>query len=236
MARSGLVTRAIGTVIRPRAAMAAATEASAGDILGTWALVLAVWLSTGGVLWSTAVGRQALVDERVRVVEALGGAVDEAGYRTLQARPPVLTYFTSGGRTLLLPPVTAAVAAGLFAWLRRVRRSPRVTYRACLGIAVQASVVLALQQVLAAPLHLLRESLTSPFNLATLVPWFDDGSLAARFLGTVEAFGVWWVALLALGCAAVSGRQARTCLAPLLGMYVLVAGAVAAAVVLSGGL
>ena len=64
----------------------------------TWVLVLLAVAVCGGLLLSTEVGRQALVDERVRVTEALGGRVDDAEYARLQADPPLLVYLTSGGR------------------------------------------------------------------------------------------------------------------------------------------
>jgi hypothetical protein len=102
-------------------------------------------------------------------------------------------------------------------------------------VAVHASAALVAQQLAATPLHFVRESLTSPFNLAALLPFFDEGSLPARFFGTVELFGLWWVWLLALGCAALAGRQARHFVLPLLGIYVGVAGVIAALVVLTGG-
>jgi len=85
------------------------------------------------------------------------------------------------------------------------------------------------------PLHFVRESLTSPFNLAVLLPFFDEGSLPARFFGAIELFGLWWVWLLAIGCAVLAGRPARNFVLPLLGIYVGVAGVIAALVVLTGG-
>lgn len=125
-------------------------------------------------------------------------------------------YFASGGRALLAPPVTLAVAAGLFLWLRRLAS---ITFVQCLSVSVHATAALVVQQLVATPLHLLRESLTSPFNLAALLPFFDEGSAAARFLGTVEVFGLWWVLLLAVGCAVLAERRARGFVGPLLGAY-----------------
>ena len=61
----------------------------------------------------------------------------------------------------------------------------------------------------ATPLHYLRESLTSPTNLAVFLPIFDDGTVPARLLGAVDLFGLWWVWLLALGLHAAAGRPAR---------------------------
>ena len=82
--------------------------------------------------------------------------------------PPVSIYLTSGGRLLLTPPVTLLVALGLMALARRRRRaacrsSPRWRSRCT------PRVVLALQQVVATPLHYVHESLTSPTNLAGLL-------------------------------------------------------------------
>lgn len=196
----------------------------------TWLTLLAIWAVAAVALLSTPVGRQALVDERVRVVEALGGTIDDPTYAALQAAPPYWMYAASGGRTLLLPVVTLAVAAGLSLWPGR-----RAGFVASLSVAVHASTVLVVQQVVATPLHYLRESLTSPFNLAAVLPWFDEGSVPARVLGTIEVFGLWWVVLLAVGCAALAGRRAREYVGPLVGAYVGVAAVVAVAVAISGG-
>ncbi len=210
--------------------MTAARSASAAQVAATWTVLLAVWAAAAWLLLSGPVGRQALVDERVRVVEAIGGTVNDAAYAALQANPPYWIYLSSGGRALLFPAVTLAVAAGLYLWVGR-----QTGWRASLSVAVHASAALVAQQVVATPLHVVRESLTSPFNLAALLPFFDEGSLPARFFGTVELFGLWWVWLLAIGCAVLAGRQARNFVLPLLGIYVGVAGVIAALVVLTGG-
>jgi hypothetical protein len=213
--------------------MQAAARTGPGGVAITWAVVLLGWLAAGGWLLGRPVGRQAVVDEQVRVVEALGGRVDDARYAAWQARPPWRIYFTSGGRVLLLPVTTLAVAAGVFLWARR--RSPHVRFAGALSVAVHASVVLALQQIVATPLHLLRESLTSPFNLAAVLPFFDEGTLPARVLGTVELGGLWWALLLAVGLAALTGGRARAYAGPVLGIYLGVSAIVAGVVVLIGG-
>ena len=101
--------RVTGVVMHPRATMAELVRHPA--VISTWVAVLLVVVVCGGLLLSTPVGQQALVDERVRVTEALGNRVDDAEYARLEANPPVLTYLTSGGRLLLTPPVTLLVAA-----------------------------------------------------------------------------------------------------------------------------
>lgn len=210
--------------------MASALSVSAAQVFATWAVLLAIWAGAAWVLLGGPVGRQALVDERVRVVEAVGGTVDDAAYAALQANPPYWVYASSGGRALLFPAVTLAVTAGIYLWVGR-----SAGWLASLSVAVHASVALVAQQLVATPLHFLRESLTSPFNLAALLPFFDEGSLPARFFGTMELFGLWWVWLVAIGCAELARRQARDFVLPLLGIYVGVAGVIAALVVLTGG-
>jgi hypothetical protein len=192
----------------------------------TWVVVLLVTAVCGGLLLATPTGQQALVDERVRVTEALGGRVDDAAYDRLKSDPPVSIYLTSGGRLLLTPPITLLVAAGLVV-LGRFDRA-RVTFVTALAIAVHATVVLALQQIVAAPVHYVNESLTSPTNVAGLLRLFDEGSLPARLLGAIDVFGVWWIWLLAVGLAAATGHPARRYAWRLLAVYVGVAAVVAA--------
>ena len=223
--------RVTGVLMHPRATMAEVVRHPA--FMTTWIVVLLAVAVCGGLLLSTPVGRQALVDERVRVTEALGRRVDDAEYARLQANPPMSVYMTSGGRLLLTPPVTLLVAAGLFALARLDgAATPFVT---ALAIAVHATVVLALQQIVATPLHYLHGALTSPTNVAGLLQVFDEGSLPARLFGTIDVFGLWWLWLLSLGLAAATGRPARRYVVRLLAVYVGVGAIVAAVFAVMGG-
>ena len=215
--------RVTGVLMHPRATMAEVVRHPA--FLTTWIVVLLAVAVCGGLLLSTPVGRQALVDERVRVTEALGRRVDDADYARLQANPPLSVYLTSGGRLLLTPPVTLLVAAGLLAMARL--DGATISFVTALAIAVHATVVLALQQIVATPLHYVQEALTSPTNVAGLLRVFDEGTLPARLFGTIDVFGLWWVWLLCLGLAAATGRPARRYVWRLLAVYVVVAAAVA---------
>lgn len=228
---SSLPARIAGMIVAPRAVLAAAAPARAWA--GIWAVVLAAWLLPGAWLVSTPVGRQALVDERVRVTEAFGGVVTDQAYADLQAHPPLLAYLTSGGRPLLWPPVTLAVAAVVQALARRGRA--RTSFAEALAVVTHASVPLALGQLAALPAHVVRESLTSPFNLAVLAPGLDEGGLAARLLGGIEIAGLWWLALVAVGVTVLRGGSARGVFVRLAATYAAVAALLAAGLVLAGG-
>jgi hypothetical protein len=199
----------------------------------TWVVVLLVVLVCGGLLLSTQVGQQALVDERVRVVEALGQRVDDAEYARLQADPPTSIYLTSGGRLLLTPPITILVAAGLLMLARF--DSVRVPFGTALAIAVHATIVLALQQIVATPVHYMYEALTSPTSVAGILRVFDEGTWPSRLFGTIDVFGLWWMWLLSIGLAAAAGKPARRYFWRLAAVYVSVAAIVAAVFAVLGG-
>jgi hypothetical protein len=221
----------VGVLTHPRSTMAALVAAPA--FWGTWIFILLVWMACAWALLGTEVGQQALVDERVRVTEVLGGRIDDAAYAALQARPPLTSYVTSGGRLLLTPPMTVLAALAVAALARSGGRV--LNLAAAMAIAVHASVVLAVQQVVAAPLHYLRESLGSPTTLASILPGIEDGTWAARVLGVIDVFALWWLWLLAVGVAAATGRPARRYGVRLVAVYMGVAVLMAVVVAIAGG-
>lgn len=226
-----MIRRFWGVVLRPRATFAELIHTPTW--LPAWLVILAVWTVCGGWLLSTEVGQQALVDERVRVVETLGGEVSDAEYASLQASPPWWVYFTSGSRTLLFPLTTLVVGALLLVSGKAAGR--QVTVSQALAVAVHASVALLIGQVIATPLHYLRESLTSPMNLAAVLPLMDEGTLPARFFGTIDLFAVWWAALLAIGLAALTGQRARHYGWRIAALFLAFAAITATAIVVMGG-
>lgn len=216
--------RVTGVLMHPRATMAEVVRHPA--FITTWVVVLLAVAACGGLFLPTPIGRQALVDERVRVMEALGQRVDDAEYARLEAAPPLSVYVMSGGRLLLTPPVTLLVAGGLLLLARM--DGAALPYGTALAITVHATVVLALQQIVATPAHYLAESLTSPFNVAGVLRVFDEGTWPARLFGTVDVFGLWWIWLLAVGLAAATSKPARRYAWRLLAVYAGIAAMVAA--------
>ncbi len=223
--------RLVGVIVRPRTTLAALLRAPAW--LGTWLVILIVWAACGGWLLSTDDGQQALVDERVRVIESFGGVVSDADYTSLQAQPPWWVYFTSGSRALLLPVTTAAVALLMMVIARL--EGATLTGSQALALAVHATIVLVLGQLVATPMHFVREALTSPLNLATVLPLVEDGTVAARFFGTMDVFAVWWAGLLAMSLSVLTGRRFWRYAWPLAALYLGFAAVAAAAVALMGG-
>jgi len=223
--------RVTGVLVHPRSTMAEVVQRPA--FITTWVVVLLAVAVCGGLLLSTPVGQQALVDERVRVTEALGIRVDDAAYDRLRANPPLSVYLTSGGRLLLTPPVTILVAAGLLI-LARIDGTA-ISFVTALAITVHATVVLAVQQIIATPAHYAYESLTSPSNMAGILRVFNEGTWPARLFGTIDLFGLWWMWLLSVGLAAATARPARRYWWRLMAVYLGVAALVAAVFAVMGG-
>jgi hypothetical protein len=227
----GFIRRIAGVILYPRTTLTRLV--SAPRWLATWSAILIVWAVCGGWLLSTDVGQQALVDERVRVIEAFGGTISDQDYAGLQAQPPWWVYFTSGSRLLLLPMTTLAVALGLMAVARL--EGVAATLPQALALVVHATIVLVLGQVVATPVHYIREALTSPISLATMLPLVEAGTVAARFFGTMDVFAVWWSGLLALSLSVLTGRRLARYGWPLAAMYLGFAAAAAAVTAVMGG-
>ena len=231
-----MISRIAGLVIRPRATLADLVRQPRW--LATWLSILIIWAVCAGWLLGTDIGRQAVVDERVRVLETFGRTVSDAEYAALQAAPPWWVYFTSGGRVLLAPPVTLVVGWLLWVIARADRQSATVaaiTLSQTLTVVVYASVALLIGQLVATPIHYVRESLTSPLNLAAVLPLMEEGTLPSRFFGTLDVFALWWATLLAVGLSVLTGRPVTRYVWPVLGVFFGFAAVVAAVIAATGG-
>ncbi len=200
----------------------------------TWLFILLVVVACASILLFTEVGRQAVIDERVRVIELFGGTVDDTRYAALQAAPPWWVYFTSGGRVLLTPAVTALVALGCWAVARRDGAPAR--FRQVLAIVVHASVALAVGQLITTPIGYVRESLSNPLTLAAVLPGMQEGTVPARFFGTLDLFALWWLVLVAMGVAALTKRRAGRYVGMFLSVYLAFAAMLAGTIAATGGI
>lgn len=187
-------------------------------------------------LLATDTGRIALVDQWERTAVATGFPVDDAGYADLQRWSRYGTAYAAG-RALVVGP-GLAVVSGIALWLvsRRFNRAATSpTFGQCFAVSVHAGVILAVRDLVAVPVALARETTASATTLGLWFPGLDEASMAARFLGSLDVFMLWWAALLGIGFAALCGVSARRAVAGTWSTLVAVAGVVALAVGLLGG-
>jgi len=117
----------------------------------------------------------------------------------------------------------------------RADRPGAVTYRQVLAVAAHAGIILALRQVIAAPITYARETLASPMTLGLFAGMLNEASLPARFFGIIDLFVIWWIAVLAIGLSVLYQRSAPRLAVAFLGTYVAVAAVLAVVMAVTGG-
>ena len=227
-----LPARIRGVLRRPRATFEAL--ASAPRSVDVLAITFLAALSAGALVLETETGELALLDQLERTASAFGEPLDEAQYAVLQ---------DISGHGTAYAAITSLVsgpllAFGLSAALAGIMRPPpgrTVTYRQVLAIASHAGVILALRQVIAAPMIYARETMASPITLIMFFTLLDEASPLARFAGLIDLFVIWWILVLAIGIAVLYERPVARVATIAAGIYVLLAALVALAVSATGG-
>ena len=198
------------------------------------AVTCAVLVGCGVVFMVTDVGRQALVDQWERAALAFGRNVDDAQYARLQEMSRHGVAYAAA-RAVATGPILAIGAAAVLYFLLKGPSGGDASFRQTLAVTAHAGVILGVRQLVAAPISYTRETLASPLTMTMFFPMLDESSLAARFLGAIDLFVVWWLVVLAVGIALLYQRPARRTAAAFVGAYVGFAVLLAIAMAVSGG-
>lgn len=224
--------RILGVLLSPRATFHAVARAP------HWLGVLAfTWLLSAGVsaaVLETNVGRFALLDRLERAAVAFGLYIDDSRYAAMGAASEHGSLYAVAS-TLAAGPLLAMGLSGLLFLALRPSASTAVTHKQVLAVVAHAGVVLALRQVVAAPLTYARETLASPLTLRLLFSGLDEASLPARFSSAIDLFVVWWIIVLATGMSVLYRRSARRLALMFLGAYIAIAAILVVAMALAGG-
>ena len=223
-----------GVIVRPQATFAALRQAPMW--LGALVVTTTISAVSWAALYSTETGRIALVDQWERTAFAVGRPVDDAGYERLQRLSGRGVQYSVVRALALGPVVTFAVGALILAASRRLTPvGGRPAFRQCLAVAAHAGVILALRDATAAPLAYIRETTASATTVGVWFPLLDEASTAARFVGSLDVFVLWWAALVGIGTAVLCQRSARRTAAAAMGTFAAGAGVVAGVLGLVGG-
>ena len=195
-------------------------------------LTAASFAATGGLL-ATEVGQVALVDQWERTALAFGQPVDDAKYAQMQDLSQYGVAYAALMSVIRVPVVTSAIAAVLYGVFTAIGRQAR--FGQVFAVTAYAGVILALRDVLAAPLNYLRESLTSPITLTQLFGMLDEASPLARFFALIDLFMLWWIVVMGIGLAVLFRMRVRRVAAGLIGVYICIAVLLAGAMAVLGG-
>ena len=165
---------------------------------------------------------------------AFGQPVDDARYAAFQRASDNPVAYAALSAFARVPLLVVAVAAVVFGVLTGIRRGPG-RFRQVLAIGAHAGIILALREVVAAPLSYARETLASPTTMSPFFLMLDEASAPARFFGMIDLFVVWWIAVLAIGMSVLYRRPARPLVLGFLGAYLALAAALAAVMAVMGG-
>jgi hypothetical protein len=216
----GLGARVFGVLTSPRATYAdiAARPRSLGVLL----VVLAINLASSTWLLSTEVGQRAVVDQQLQTLEGFGRTVSDEQYQQMERMAPYSVYFAAAGQIIFLPLFTLAIA-GIAIAVFNGALGADARFKQVFAVVSFSSVVTALQALFSTPLNYARESLSRPTTLTAVLPFIEDNTFAARFLGAIDLFFIWWIVNLAIGLGVLYKRRT----APIATGFLLVYGAIA---------
>jgi hypothetical protein len=202
--------------------------------IGVLALTTVVTFLSSAALLETETGRVALMDQWERTAIAFGQPVDDARYAMFTRASEQGTEYAALTALATGPVLVLGVSVLLFAVFNGMLHG-NGRFRQVVAITAYASVILALRQVVAAPLDYARETLASPAAANLLFPTLDEASPLARFLGVIDLFIVWWASVLAIGVAVLYRRRARSLVLGFIGAYLALAALLALMMAVAGG-
>jgi hypothetical protein len=227
-----LPARMVGVIFSPRATYAAV--AARPRVLGALAVVLAVIVAATFLFLSTDVGQQASLDDNVRRMEAFGRTVSDVQYAQMEQMAPYSRYFAAVFQLILMP-ILALIVAGLAFAVFNALLGGDATFKQVYAIVVHSGAIMVVQALFGLPLAYARESLSGTTNLGVFVPFLDENSFAARMLGSLDLFLIWWMVSLAIGLGVLYRRRTGPIATTLLVIYAAIGVVIAAIKAVSSG-
>jgi hypothetical protein len=228
---SGVGARILGIITYPRATFEAIAQSPRW--IGVLAITFLATVAASAIVLNTETGQLALLDQWERNAAAFGRSLTDAEYGALADASRHGTGYAALMAFGIGPLLVTALSTVFFLSFRAA--SGTVTFRQVLAVVAHAGVILALRQVVAAPVTYASETLTSPLTLGLFFRMLDEASPLARFFGIIDLFVVWWAFVLAIGISVLYRRPARRLAGVFVGAYVTLAIALTAAMAATGG-
>ena len=219
-----LLARVSGILYAPRATFEALSAVPRA--FGVITLTLFVTTGCSAIVLGTNVGQLALLDRWDRMASVLGQTVDDGQYQAMaEASRHGLAYATI--MAVVTGPLLTAGLSVLFLAAFRAPAASAISYLHVLAVVGHAGVILALRQVVGAPLTYVRETLSSPLTLGAFFPMLDEASPVAQCFAAIDLFVIWWILVLAIGMSVLYRRSTRRVAYVLVSAYVTLSVAMA---------
>jgi hypothetical protein len=224
-APKSLAARIIGVIVSPRETYA--NVASHPRWFGVLAVIVLIGATGVFALMSTEVGKTAALDQQVRMMESFGMKLTDAQYARLERGMNRAPSTGAIGQAITLP-LAAAIIAGVLIGIFNALLGGDAKFKQVFAVVCHSGVVISLAQIFGLPLAYARESLSSATNLAVFLPFLDESSFAARFLGTIDLFQIWWVVSLSIGLGVLYRKRTAPIATTMLVVYAVIALIIAA--------
>jgi hypothetical protein len=215
-----LPARIAGVLFSPRATYA--DVAVRPRALGVLMFVVLVGTLAVFLFLSTDVGKDAFIDQQVQQRESFGRPVTDAQYEQLERIAPYAPYFGAVFQLVSLP-LLGAVIAGIALAVFNALLGGEATFKQVFAIVAHSGVVLSLMQLFGLPLAYAQKTISSATSLAVFAPFLDESSFAARLLGAVDLFMIWWIISLAIGLGVLYRKRTGPIATTMMILYVAIA-------------
>jgi hypothetical protein len=224
-ASRGLFARVIGVFVSPRATYA--DVAARPRWFG--ALALSTVVVAGGffIFLSSDVGKQAVLDQQMQLIESFGVKLSDAQQAQMESRVDYARYTTAAGQVIGIP-LVAVIIAGIMLGIFNALLGGDATFKQVFAIVAHSTLITALQQIFALPLDYVRETMSSPTSLGVFAPFLEENSFLARLLGAIDLFQIWGIVSLAIGLGVLYKRRTAPITTTMFIVYFVIVAAVAA--------
>jgi hypothetical protein len=227
-----LPARFVGILFAPRATYAAV--AARPRWLGIFLTVYIITASAATALMSTEIGRNALLDRQIAQMESFGAKMTQEQIDRLESRSVYFVYATPVFQLAGLA-LGSLVIGGIAFAVFNAMLGGDATFRQVFAIVAHSGVVLAVLSLFTTPLAYARESMASTTNLAIFLPFLDESSFVARFLGSIDLIFIWWMVGLAIGLGVLYRKRTGPIAITMLAVYAAIGLIIAAVKSVSTG-
>lgn len=227
-APKSLPARIVGVLLAPRATYA--DIAARPRWLGVFLFIALFGAACTFTFLSTEIGRQAMLDQQYRAmdsVKAMGVNIPDAAYDQVESRVDSAKYTGPLGQIGGLA-LSCLIIAGIAMAVFNAIMGGDATFKQVFSVVTHSAVVLSVSQAFGMPLAYARETMSGATNLAVFAPFLDENSFAARALGSVDLFILWWAVSLAIGLGVLYKRRTGPIAITLIVLYVVIGVVIAA--------
>jgi len=220
-----LSSRVIGVITAPRATFEKIVAAP--RVAGVLLLVTLISVLAVGLLLSSERGQQAWLDQAVAQQEAWGQTVSDEAYAGLQRMAKYSAYM-GAAQFIVGVPLGALIMAGILFAIYNALMGGTATFKQVMAVVAHSQVISALAFLVTTPINYAKGTMTGATNLGVLFPMLDESSFAARLLGMLDLFLLWWLFVLSIGIAVLYKRKTSSVAMLLFGLYAVIAVGMAA--------